>query len=109
MSTTDIKRVQFMGGHFFFCSAMSTPQETSNAAMAPIPDIDMASDGKDEQVVNLAAIAREATAKLEKDLADPKAQNDEITQKKQEWVDRKVAERKCKEDEDTAKKKVEVL
>ena len=71
---------------------MSTPQETSNAAMAPA--IDVESDGEDEQVVNLVAVTREATAKLEKDLADAKVQNDEIMQKKQEWADRRAAVKK---------------
>ena len=88
---------------------MSTPQETLNAAMAPIPHVDMPSDGKDEQVVDLVAITREAMAKLEKDLADVKVQNDVITQKKQEQADWKVVEKKCKEDKDVVavKKKAE--
>ena len=79
---------------------MSTSQDKSIATVMPVPDFDMASDGKDEQVINLVAIAREATAKLEKDLADVKMWNDEIAWKKQEWVDQKAAAKKCKEDED---------
>ena len=77
---------------------MSTPQETLNAAL--VPAVVVESDGKDEQAVNLAVIAREAMAKLEKDLADVKAWNDEIAQKKQEWADRRVAVKKKQEDEE---------
>ena len=51
---------------------MSMSQDKSNMTMTPIPDVDMASDGKDEQVINLDAVAREAMAKLEKDLVDTK-------------------------------------
>ena len=66
---------------------MSMPQETLNVTMMPVPDADMVSDGEDEQVVNLEAVAREAKEKLKKDLADTKAWNDEIMQKKQEWME----------------------
>ena len=53
---------------------MSMPQETLNATVMPIPDANMVSDGKDEQVVDLEAVAREAKEKLKKDLADVKVQ-----------------------------------
>ena len=66
---------------------MSMSQEKSNATVMPVPDADMVSDGEDEQVVNLEAVAREAKEKLKKDLADTKAWNDEIMQKKQEWME----------------------
>ena len=81
---------------------MSTSQDKSNMTVMPIPNVDMASDGEDKQVVNLEAVAREAAGKLEKDLVEVKVQNDEIVWKKQEHVDQKVAEKKHKEDEDVA-------
>ena len=88
---------------------MSTPQKKSNATIMPIPDVNMASDSKDEQVVDLEAVATEAGAKLKKDLVDVKAWNNKITWKKQEWVDQKEVERKHEEDMDAAaaKKKVD--
>ena len=45
-------------------------QEKSNTTVTPIPDITMVSDSKDEEVINLEAITREAAVKLERDLAD---------------------------------------
>ena len=48
---------------------MSMSQEKSNATVMPVPDADMVSDGEDEQVVDLEAIAREAEVRLKKDLA----------------------------------------
>ena len=105
MSATDIKRVQFMGRAFLllFCNVHTS--RSFNAAMAPTLDINMESDGEDKQVVNLAAVAREATAKLEKDLADTKTRNDEITWKKKEQVDWKVAAKKRKEDKEVEVKR----
>ena len=41
-------------------------------------------DGKDKDIIDLEAMAREATAKLEKDLVDAKAWNEGIVWKKQE-------------------------
>ena len=78
---------------------MSSHQEKSNETMTPVPDITTVSDGEDEEVVNLEAIARLAKAKLDQDLVDARAWNEGITWKKQEWVDRL---RKKKEDEDAA-------
>ena len=74
----------------------------------PVPDVTLVSDneGEDENVVDLEAVARAATAKLEKDLADAKVQNDRIAWKKKERAD---CLRKKKEDKDAveAKKKVD--
>ena len=78
-----------MGRAFLLSSAMSTSKDKSNATMTPVPDVNMVSDGQDEQVINLEAIAMEAQVKLEKDLADTKVQNDEIVQKKQQHADQK--------------------
>ena len=62
---------------------------------------DMVSDGEDKQIVDLDAIAREAQVKLEKDLADTKAWNDKIAQKKQQHADqKKEVERQHQEDVD---------
>ena len=98
---------------------MSTPQEKSNMAMTPVPDVTLVSDGEDEDIIDLEAVAREATAKLEKDLADMKVQNEGIARKKQEWANHQAAVKKKKEDEEAveakwkadeeAKKKVPVL
>ena len=58
----------------------------------------------------MEAVAREAKAKLKKDLVDVKAWNDEIAWKKQERADqKKEVERQCQEDADkaVAKKKVD--
>ena len=83
-------------------------REKPNETVMPVPDVTLVSDGKgeDENIVNLEAVARAATAKLEKDLVDAKAQNDRIAQKKQERVD---CLKKQKEDEEAAevKKKVD--
>ena len=78
---------------------MSTSQEHSNATVMLAPDMTMVSDDKDEEVVDLEAVAREATAKLEKDLAEVKARNDGIVWKKQEQANQLVAAKKRKEDE----------
>ena len=89
---------------------MSTPQEKLNMTMTPIPNADMVSDGEDEWVIDLEAVAREAITKLKKDLVDTKAWNDKIVRKKQEWADqKKEAERQHQEDTDkvAAKKKVD--
>ena len=75
-------------------------QEKSNVTMTPIPDVTLVSDGEDEEVIDLEAIAREAMAKLERDLADVKAWNDEIMWKKQEWADWRVVVKKKQEDEE---------
>ena len=112
MGTADIKRVQFVGSalaHLFFCSTMSTPQEKSNVTVTPVPDITLVSDSKDEDIVDLEAVAREATAKLEKDLVDAKVQNEGIAQKKQERANRQAAVKKKKEDKEVveAKQKLE--
>ena len=76
---------------------MSSHQEKSNETVTPVPDVTLVSDSKDEQIVDLEAIARLAKAKLDQDLADARAWNEGITQKKQERADRL---RKKKEDED---------
>ena len=62
----------------------------------------MDGEGEDEDVVDLEAVARAATAKLEKELTEAKVWNERITQKKQAWVDHL---RKKKEDEDVAEVK----
>ena len=92
-------------------------QEKSNKTIMPVPDVTLVSDGEgeDENIVDLEAVARVATAKLEKDLVDAKAQNKRIAWKKQEWADRlkkkkedeEVVEAQWKVDE-AAKKKVPV-
>ena len=83
-------------------------QEKPNKTVMPVPDVTLVSDGKgeDENIVDLEAMARVATAKLEKDLADAKAWNDRIMWKKQERAD---CLKKQKEDEEAveAKKKVD--
>ena len=68
-----------------------------------VPDVNLVSDGKDEEVVNLEAVARVAKVKLEEDLAKAKTWNDEITQKKKAWADRLA--KKKKEDEEVAEAK----
>ena len=80
---------------------MSTHQEKSNETMMPVPDVTLVSDseGKDENIIDLEAVARVATAKLEKDLADAKVWNEKIVWKKQEQVDHL---KKKKEDEEVA-------
>ena len=72
--------------------------------MMSVPDITLVSDGKgdDENIIDLEAVARAATAKLEKDLVDAKEWNDRIAWKKKERADRL---RKKKEDEDAAEAK----
>ena len=96
---------------------MSSHQEKSNKTMMPVPDVTLVFDGEgeDENIVDLEAVARAATAKLEKDLADANAQNERIAWKKQERADllrkkkedKEVAEAQQKADE-AAKKKVPV-
>ena len=80
---------------------MSTHQEKSNETMMPVPDVTLVSDseGKDENIIDLEAVARVAMAKLEKDLADAKVWNEKIVRKKQEQVDHL---KKKKEDEEVA-------
>ena len=65
---------------------MSTSQEQSNVTVMLAPDATMVLDGKDEEIVDLEAVAREAKAKLDKDLVEAKVRNDGIAWKKQEWV-----------------------
>ena len=84
------------------------PQEQPNATMMPIPDVTLVSDGEDEDIVDLEAMARAATAKLEKDLAEAKAWNKGIAQKKQEWVNHQAVAKKKKEDEEAAEAKWKV-
>ena len=82
---------------------MSSHQEKTNETVSPVPDVTVLTDGEGEdEVVDLEAMARAATAKLEKDLAEAKTWNERIAQKKQEWAD---CLRKKKEDEDAAEAK----
>ena len=77
---------------------MSSHQEKTNETMSPVPDVTILTDDEGEdEVIDLEAMARAATAKLEKDLAEAKTWNERITRKKQERADRL---RKKKEDED---------
>ena len=78
---------------------MSSHQEKTNETVTPVPDVTVVTDGKgeDEVVVDLEAVARAATAKLEKDLVELKKRNEQIAQKKQERAD---LLRKQKEDAD---------
>ena len=78
---------------------MSSHQEKSKETVTPVPDVTTMSDGKDEEVVDLEAVARLAKAKLDQDLVDARVRNEGITQKKQEQADRL---RKKKEDKDAA-------
>ena len=80
---------------------MSTSQEQLNATMMPVPDVTQVSDGEDEEVVDLEAMARAVMAKLEKDLVEAKARNEGIIWKKQEWANCQAAAKK-KEDEEVA-------
>ena len=80
---------------------MSTPQEKSNATMTPVPDVTLVSDSEDKDIVDLEAVAREATAKLEKDLVDVKVWNEGIMWKKQEQVNRLAVAKKKKEDKES--------
>ena len=68
--------------------------------MTPVPDVSLVSDSKDEEVVDLEAMARVAKAQLEGDLVKAKTQNDEIVWKKQARVD--CLAKKKKEDEEAA-------
>ena len=78
---------------------MSSHQEKTNETVMPVPDITVVMDGEGEdEVVDLEAVARAATAKLERDLAGAKMRNERIARKKQEQAD---CLRKQKEDEDT--------
>ena len=83
---------------------MSSHQEKSNETVMPVPDVTMVMDGKgeDEDVIDLEAVAKVAMAKLEKELAEVKARNERITQKKQEWADQL---KKKKEEDDAAEVK----
>ena len=77
---------------------MSSHQEKTNETVSPVPDVTVLTDGEGEdEVVDLEAMARAATAKLEKDLAEAKTQNERIARKKQERAD---CLWKKKEDED---------
>ena len=76
---------------------MSSHQEKPKETVMPVPDVTIVSDDEDE--VDLEAVARLAKAKLDQDLADARARNEGIAQKKQERADRL---RKKKEDEDAA-------
>ena len=78
---------------------MSSHQEKTNETVTPVPDITIVTDGEgeDEVIIDLEAVARAATAKLEKDLAEAKTRNERIAQKKQEWADHL---QKQKEDKD---------
>jgi hypothetical protein len=77
---------------------MSTHQEKPNE---PVLDVTVVTDGEDEDVVDLEAVASLAKAKLEEDLAKAKARNDRIARKKQERADRLAAE-KLKADREAA-------
>ena len=55
---------------------MPMSQEQSIVTVTPAPD--MVSDGKDEEIVDLEAIAREAKVKLDKDLVEAKVWNDQL-------------------------------
>ena len=59
---------------------MSSHQEKSNKTMMPVPDVTVVTDGEgeDEVIVNVEAVARVATAKLEKDLVEVKMWNKRI-------------------------------
>ena len=48
---------------------MSSHQEKSKETMTPVPDVTAVSDDKDEEVVDLEAVARLVKAKLDQDLA----------------------------------------
>ena len=85
---------------------MSSHQEKTNETVTSVPDVTIVTDseGKDE-VVDLEAVARAATAKLEKDLAEAKTQNEKIAWKKQkEDEDMKEAQRKLDEAAKAAEK-----
>ena len=81
------------------------PQEQPNATMTPVPDINLVSDGEDEEIVNLEAITRLAKAKLDQDLAEAKVWNEGIAWKKQEQANRQAPAKKKKEDEEVAEAK----
>ena len=81
---------------------MSTSQEKSNMTVMPVPDATMVSDGKDKEVINLEAVAREAAAKLERDLADAKVRNNGIVWKKKDWADWQAVVKKKKEEDEAA-------
>ena len=87
---------------------MSTSPEKSNATMMPVPDANMVSDSKDKQVVNLLeAVVKEAM--LAQELVEVKRQNEEIMQKRKEQDNQKatVAEKKCLQEADVEKKRLE--
>ena len=67
---------------------MSSHQEKSKETVTPVPDVTTVSDGEDEEVIDLEAIARLVKAKLDQDLAGARAWNEGIVQKKQERADR---------------------
>ena len=76
---------------------MSSHQEKTNETVSPVSDVTVLTDGEGGDEVNLEAVARAATAKLEQDLVEAKTWNERIARKKQERADRL---RKKKEDED---------
>ena len=78
---------------------MSSHQEKTNETVSPVPDVTALTDGEGEdEVIDLEAVARAATAKLEKDLVEAKTRNERIARKKQkEDEDAKEAQRKLDE------------
>ena len=88
---------------------MSTSQEKSNVIMMLAPDTTVVSDSEDEEVIDLKAVARKAAEMLERDLADMKVWNDEISWKKQEQADWRAAAKKKQEGEEVveAQRKVD--
>ena len=86
---TRYKAGAIRGKRISSCSAMSSHQEKTNETVSPVPDVTVLTDSEGEdEVVDLEAMARAATAKLEKDLAEAKTQNERIARKKQERADR---------------------
>ena len=57
---------------------MSMSQEQPNTTMTPVPDVTLVSNGEDEEIVNLEAVARAVKAKLDQDLVEAQAQNEGI-------------------------------
>ena len=58
---------------------MSSHQEKTNETVSPVPDVTVLTDSEGEdEVVDLEAVARVATAKLEKDLVEVKMWNKRI-------------------------------
>ena len=81
------------------------PQEQPNTTVMLVPDVNLVSNSKDEEIVDLEAIARLAKAKLEEDLAKVKTWNDEIAWKKPEQANCLAAAKKKKDDEEVAEVK----